>query len=440
MAGIIQRNGRWHLRMRVPQRYRLVEPRAEIHRSLRTESEREAMRRLPAAEAAILAELDAQLAMGAPTEPDDIFKAAVALAASRGVSYRSAVELSNGPLDEILERLDMLQKSDSPQVADALLGGVDVPQLKLSELVAEVERICAHDNRLKNSSQMRLWRNPRHRAVANLIEALGADKPVLEFGVADAKAHRKWWRNRIETEGLKSDTANKDFSNMASLLSHYYESLDLDDPPRPYSGISIREKNAKKTRKLEIPVEWMKEKWLAPGAFDGLNDEARDILLISIETGCRQAEIHDLPSDAIVLDAEIPHLRVTFEEGDEKREIKNGSSVRLVPLVGIALAAAKRHPQGFPRYRDKRGYSNLINKFLRNRGLMPSAKHTVGGTRHAWESRLKATGLVSDDRAEMMGHSVGSARAREVYGDEMDLNGRQRLAQLVALDVPAHLE
>ncbi|WP_338065297.1 DUF6538 domain-containing protein, partial [Donghicola eburneus] len=269
MAGIIQRNGRWHLRMRVPQRYRLVEPRAEIHRSLRTESEREAMRRLPAAEAAILAELDAQLAMGSPTEPNDVFKAAVALAASRGVSYRTAVELSNGPLNEILERLDMLQKSDSPQVADALLGGVDVPQLKLSDLVAEVERICAHDNRLKNSSQMRLWRNPRHRAVANLIEALGADKPVLEFGVADAKAHRKWWRNRIETEGLKSDTANKDFSNMASLLSHYYESLDLDDPPRPYAGISIREKNAKKTRKLEIPVEWMKEKWLAPGAFDG---------------------------------------------------------------------------------------------------------------------------------------------------------------------------
>lgn len=75
------------------------------------------MRRLPAAEAAILAELDAQLAMGAPRESDDVFKAAVALAASRGVSYRPASELSSGPLNEILERLDMLQN----QIARRLL-------------------------------------------------------------------------------------------------------------------------------------------------------------------------------------------------------------------------------------------------------------------------------------------------------------------------------
>ena len=64
MAGITKRNGTWHLRMRVPRRYAGVEVRAEIHRSLRTDSEREARARLPAAEAAVLAELDARLAMG----------------------------------------------------------------------------------------------------------------------------------------------------------------------------------------------------------------------------------------------------------------------------------------------------------------------------------------------------------------------------------------
>lgn len=64
MAGITKRNGTWHLRMRVPRRYVGVEARMEIHRSLRTDSEREARARLPAAEAAVLAELDSRLTMG----------------------------------------------------------------------------------------------------------------------------------------------------------------------------------------------------------------------------------------------------------------------------------------------------------------------------------------------------------------------------------------
>ncbi|MCR9108629.1 hypothetical protein [Marivita sp. XM-24bin2] len=57
-------------------RYAAVEPRCEIHRSLRTDSEREARVRLPAAEAAVLAELDARLTMGQSQEPGTVFSAA----------------------------------------------------------------------------------------------------------------------------------------------------------------------------------------------------------------------------------------------------------------------------------------------------------------------------------------------------------------------------
>jgi hypothetical protein len=439
MAGITKRNGTWHLRMRVPRRYGRVEPRTEIHRSLRTDSEREARIRLPAVEAAVLAELDARLTMGQSQQPSDVFSAAVALAATRGITYRQADDLASGPLEEILARLDTLKPADTPQIARALLGGVDAPELMLSELVKKVERICAHDNRYKSETQMRLWRNPRTRAVKNLTAALGGDRPVVSLEAADARRHKAWWQKRIEKEGQTAETAKKDFSNMSSMLAHYYDSLDIAEPPRPYIGVTIRDRHAVKGRKPEIPVEWIVERWFAPRAFDDLNEEARDILLISVDTGCRQTEIHDLPSDAIVLDAPIPHLRIAFEEGDEKREVKNTSSVRLVPLVGVALAAARRHPNGFSRYRYKRSYSALINGYLRDHDLMPSPKHTAGGTRHTWESRLKAAGIASDDRGEMMGHSVASARNRELYGDEMPLARKLELALAIALEVPCHL-
>lgn len=443
MAGITRRHGTWHLRMRVPRRYLSVEKRTEIHRSLKTDSEREARVRLPAAEAAILAELDHRLALGpeAANAPDGkaAYAAAVALAGTRGMNYRSAMDLSTASIDELVERIGALRPSDPPEMAVALLGGVEAKALLLSELVAKVEEIQEHDNRFKSAEQMRLWRTPRLRAMNNLKAALGKDIEVLAIDNAAALKHKSWWQEKIKVSHQSADTANKDFSNMAGMLKAYYESLRVSDAPRPYAGVSIRDRHAVKGRKLEIPPAWVAEHWLQPGALDGLNQEARDILLISIETGGRQTEIKDLPPGAIVLEAEIPHILISNTEGEYRREIKNVMSTRQMPLVGLALAAARRNAEGFPRYRGKSSYSALVNKFLRTNNLMPSPKHTVGGLRHAWETRLKGIGIATDDRGEMMGHSVAGARKREVYGDAMDLRRKFELSSRIMLPVPAHL-
>ena len=111
-----------------------------------------------------------------------------------------------------------------------------------------------------------------------------------------------------------------------------------------------------------------------------------------------------------------------------RREIKNVHSEGAVPLVGVALAEALRHPDGFPRYRHKRAYSAAVNKFLRENDLLPDGV-TIGGVRHTWESRLKAAGIAMDDRGEIMGHSVKEVRGREVYGDDMALRIRQEVAE-----------
>ena len=126
--------------------------------------------------------------------------------------------------------------------------------------------------------------------------------------------------------------------------------------------------------------------------------------MISIETGCRQSEIHDLPTHAIVFDAEIPHIRIVNEEGENRHEIKTLSSARCIPLVGVALFADCRQQGGFSRYRCTSNYSGTVNAALRKRGLLPKTGMTIGGLRHTWESRLIAARFLSDERAEMMGH------------------------------------
>ena len=188
--------------------------------------------------------------------------------------------------------------------------------------------------------------------------------------------------------------------------------------------------------KLEIPLDSITEKWFAPRAFDATNTEARDILLISTETGCRQSEIHDLPASAIVLDHPVPHLQLAFEQGETRREIKNSASVCLVPLVVVTLAAATRHADGFPRYRGKNNYSGTMTTYLRSNDLLSSVQHMIGGVRHTWESRILDVTKRMDVGREMMGHSVKVIRGSPDYGDAMDLAQRQELALSFMMPVP----
>ncbi len=373
------------------------------------------------------------------------FRAAQQLADIRGFPFLSIGQVEQAPLEDVLQRVEATRGADGAPdevAAAALLGTVEVPKLRLSGLVDHVEQLSAYDNRFKNREQMRLWRSPRLRAVNNLISALGRDVPVIEVGSTEACKHKRWWQDRRAKEGQSAETANKDFAYMAGMLARFYEDLEYEDPPRPYSRISIRDRHANPSKKREVPVDWIVEKWFAPDALSGLNDEARDILLISIETGCRQNEIYNLPASAIRLDDPIPHLHIAHEEAEnqaERREVKNLPSHREIPLVGVALAAAKRHPDGFQRYRNKSRYSALVNKYLRNNGLLPEGV-TIGGTRHSWEGRMKRAGYEMDDRGELMGHSLKARRGREVYGDGTSLFDRLQIAQELMLPVPEHLK
>lgn len=69
-----------------------------------------------------------------------------------------------------------------------------------------------------------------------------------------------------------------------------------------------------------------------------------------IETGWRPSELSNLIPKNIVLDSDIPHLRIRPQND---RQLKSKASVREVPLVGVSLEAMKRAPNGFPNYMDR---------------------------------------------------------------------------------------
>lgn len=60
-------------------------------------------------------------------------------------------------------------------------------------------------------------------------------------------------------------------------------------------------------------VDFIRKVILADGALADLNDEARDVVYVVMETGARPSEIVNLSKTRIVLDAEIPYIRIEAE-------------------------------------------------------------------------------------------------------------------------------
>jgi integrase len=160
-----------------------------------------------------------------------------------------------------------------------------------------------------------------------------------------------------------------------------------------------------------------------------LNDEARDVVYAVMETGARPSEIVNLTAQRIVLDAEIPYIRIQ----PEGRLLKTQHSERDIPLVGLALEAMKRHPQGFPRYFDKgSSLSATLMKHFSKRELLPTAQHKVYSFRHSFKDRLKAVEAPEELIDEMMGHRTHKPQ----YGDGYGLKLKLKYLRMIAFTLP----
>jgi integrase len=156
-----------------------------------------------------------------------------------------------------------------------------------------------------------------------------------------------------------------------------------------------------------------------------------------METGARPCELVNLTKDRIRLDANIPYIRVEAQERDDDapgRELKTAQSERDIPLVGLALEAMLRHPDGFPRYFDNAdNFSAAGNKHFRKWKLLPTPKHTVYSLRHSFKDRLKDAETPEEMIDELMGHKIDKPK----YGDGYGLRLKLKRIQAIAFTSPS---
>lgn len=432
-----QKRGIWYYHRKVPKALRDVDGRAPLVRiSLETRSIGEARPRRDAYEAADNQLWGAMLAGDDQVRARKIYEATVRRAEAMGFDYRPAAELAELPIGDLVERTRAIAAAGrTVEQQAALLGGETPPPLVLTAVYdLYVDEIATAELRTKSLQQRRKWINVKKRSVERFVEVVG-DIEMNRISREHALKFWRYWQQRIAPkEGRATHTpssGNRELGSLRTIYAEYFAHIGQMDRVNPFAGLSFAEKAKQKKLRPPFPTDWIRTKILQPGALDRLNDEARAIVLATIEVGARPSETCNLTSEQIRINAQVPHL--AFEERDDPddpRELKSAASIRVVPLVGVALEVFKRFPDGFPRYREKEeSLSQLVNKYLRNNGLAPTPRHTLYGLRHSMEDRMKEAGIGDDLRRILLGHRID----REEYGIGGSLEWRQKELAKVAL-------
>lgn len=408
------RGKKWYFVKRVPKVYREIEGRDQVWVSLKTEDRRLAERKVFDVEEALEAKWKAKALGG---DDPERFELLVKLAARNGFSYKPLEKLwREDSMDAVVERMETAGTQKDQEVYDALLGVGKGPAIRVSSLIEQwkiVNKIAWEKK--KGDEQRRQWESAHQRALDYFIQVNG-DIEVTKLERGHAIAWHDWFEMCIAEERMKCNTANTYMARFKGLLKAYYKRYKIQDP-RLFSDMRFPDDTA---QRLTIPYQHCVEYFTAE-KLAGMNDELTAIIHIMMNTGARVSEIARLAPEDIVLDDEYPHIFIREnEEGDKK----NKASVRKMILIGRALEACKKFPEGFPRYRKKvTNVSSSSKKYLKENGLLPSDDHSIYGMRHGFSDLLLTVTKQDREIADLMGHEI----KRERYGDGLSLADKHRI-------------
>lgn len=422
----------WY-RRRTPLDVRDVEPREVVHFSLHTDSEGTA--RSKAEEITRASDEAWELLRADQAEAArDRLERIKRIARSRGFTWRAVEDVAAADLSELLARIEALEGSHRPEqppnpdLKAALLGTAQEPDVSLDDARDRYFEVTKDIQRGKTAEQLRVWKGAYLRAWKSFADAVG-DRPLGAVTRAELLDWCDTLWERVEAGEISVETANKQISLTSAMCS----ALEKRDRLAVPNFRDLRFSGADSSRREPFSNAWIQDRLLAPGAFAGLNPEARAIFYAMVETGMGVSEAVNRPPEQIILDAEIPHVRV---RPTATRQLKTKVRARDIPLVGVSLMAYQAFPQGFQRYWDREtAASAVILKYMRSNGLRETENSTNYGLRHSFEDRMIEAGADERMRSEMMGHSY----KREKYGLGPTLEVKAALLRRMAFTPPPEI-
>ena len=407
---------------RVPAKYQEVSDKGRVRISLDTKDIKIANQRMNAAWENQISMWEAKLSGGGHVDQLR-YDAARERSRSIGVPFFSAQAVSEMDLEEIIARVKLAlidAPVRDPVLIDAALGAAAAPRFRVSEILELFWDVTKDRDIGRSQLQVKKSRAPRMKAHANFINLKG-DPYLNDVTRDDLLDFRDWWIRKVREESLTPNSANKDLTYLTGTWREVNRAKRFN-LQLPIEDLSIEDNGGAK--RPPFSVDWIKNKLLAPGALDGLDLQARCILIGMINTGYRTSEGASLTEKYIHLDCDMPYIEIA----PDGRKLKNRNSERKIPLVGCSLEAFRACPGGFPKYRDNTKISDIVNKFLTDNGLRETARHTMYSLRHSFEDRLLENDVDERVRSDLMGHSIQRQRYGDGGGDVVRYRAIQKIA------------
>lgn len=425
MNYLTKRADRFYYIRRIPKTLKDYDPRRFVKIALKTNCKKAAYKAAFARNEEIEAYWD-NLIKTATLHSNEKYKAAVNAAQLLGFNYLVASELAQLPLHEIAARSAKVNMStDAPKAIEALFGGIQKPQILLSQVWPKFWDYSKNKRLDKSDYQIRKWQNPRERCLKNFIRCIG-NKPIIDLTREDMLKYRDWQIDRLDNETAVSNTVNKEIVFLKTIIETVSDNLGLKlDIVHLFRKLVLTKDDAK--RRLPFESDYIVKTLLNEKNLSGLNKEAKFALFAFSETGAGFSELAGLLEEDIILDHEIPHIIITSRS---KQSLKTKYRRRIIPLVGYALDAFKAYPKGFTSYYGKpENLTGTVSKYLRENKLMPSNKHSLYSLRHSFQDRLLAANAPDRIQADLMGHKF----SRPYYGDGGSLQLKNEWMQKIQL-------
>jgi integrase len=425
MQYILLRNGRYYFNRRVPETLRKLEPREYIRFALKTSDRKAAQRLAVRHNEQLEAYWNTLLITGQNGHPEE-YKAISSRATHLGFPYYPSEAIAALPIQSIIQRTQHVAQHKLTEAhVEAVMGKCKPPSLPLSLVFDKYYDLSKGKLINKSTHQVRKWRNPRVNAIQNLIRIIG-NKTLTDIARDDVQKFRDWWIERVKTENLSADSANKQIIFIKTMLAAVDEDLRIGiDVDYLFKKMLLVNENEK--RRLPFATDYITNTLLNSDTLSGLNDQARWSIFACAETGAGINELTGLLPEDIFLDAEIPFIQIKPRKG---RVLKTKYRPRTIPLVGYALDAFRACPNGFTKYHDRTdSLSGLLGKYFRQHKLLPTDQHSIYSLRHSFQDRLLSVNTPDRIQADLMGHKFGRPR----YGDGATLAHKLEWMQKICL-------
>lgn len=418
---VVKRGNWYHYRRRVPQAVARLDTRKEVMISLKTKNKSEALIRADIYNTHIENFWKALVTSSETTDMDRKYKAAVALAKAHGFAYKNTEQIATASLNELVKRMQVDFKTK--EHTEAILGATEQPQILLSECIEKYWDCTSDRLGQKSERQVRKWKNPRRLAMRNFIEAIG-DKSLQQVSREDVLEFRTWWMNAIKDHGLSGDTGNKKLMYIKDIIATVSNQYNMDiDTDTLFANTRF---GYIKRFRPPFDAQYVQEHLLP--SLGTMKEIYQMIIMVMADTGAREAEIFGLVPNDIYLDTAIPYIYIRPREG---YQLKTVTSERKIPLVGTALYAFQKYPEGFNHAGDADSFSTAVNKFLRENDLKPTSEHSLYSLRHTFKDRLRDIGAPEELIDSLMGHKKKGPQ----YGRGHKLETKQKWISAIAFDV-----